>query len=144
MTVPESRRVQLAPSGYALFTVDSVTDPDGTPVYVLDGDLGFVVRGTVTMPVSFTGTGTVCLYVDQLGGPFNGRIACTDVKFEQKQGQPSSSQTMAWTVTYPSNGDRAFDPSFGSALYRLTAVLEFGEQSLDIVIPVEMGMYAIR
>ena len=139
-----SNEVQLVPPGNTKFVVDSITDPNGSPSNVLDVDLGFQVAGSVTMPVFMTGKGTVCLYADELGGPFDARIACTDVELKQIPGEPPSTQTVNWTVKYPSNGATLPDPSSGSQLYRLAAVFVFGDQSWDIASFVELGTYLIN
>src|SRR5215467_15476335 len=75
MPVPGSTGVQLSPPGAATFTVASISDPNGNPTEVLDVDLGFVITGTVTLPNFLQGTATVCIYADELGGPFDARIA---------------------------------------------------------------------
>jgi hypothetical protein len=139
-----SNDVQLVAPGNAKFVVDDITDPNGNPKNVLDVDLGFQVSGSVTMPAFMTGTGTVCLYADELGGPFDARIACTEVEFKPLNVEPPETQTLQWTVKYPSNGATLPDPSSGSQLYRLAAVFVFGPQAWDIASFVELGTYLIN
>jgi hypothetical protein len=140
-----SNPVQLVPPGNAQLVVDTITDPNGAPADVLDVDLGFTVSGSVTMPIFLTSEGTVCLYADELGGPLDARIACTKVKFDQKPGEPPSSQTVPWAISYPADATTTIpDPSSGSQLYRLAVVFVYGDQSWDIAGFVELGTYLIN
>jgi hypothetical protein len=73
MAVPGTNQVQFNTAG-GQFSVDSITDPNGAPSDVIDLDLGFVIRGTATLPNWLQGTGTVTVYAQEIGGPFNGPI----------------------------------------------------------------------
>jgi len=143
MPVPSSSDIQFVPTGQAKFSVDSVTDPGGAPTEVLDVDLGFVVSGTVKLPNWLNGKGQVCIYADELGGPIDKRIGCTDFDIIATPGEPNP-KTYNWTITFPGNPPVLPDPATGSQLYRLAAVFLFGDQSTDIAAFVEMGMYLIN
>jgi hypothetical protein len=96
-------------------------------------------------PVTWNGPISVCLYADELGGPFDGKVGCTEVKFERKPGEPPDSQTRDWVITYPPTASGPLpDPSADSQLYRLAAVFVYGEQSWDIAAFVELGTYLIN
>ena len=62
----QSSQIQLSAPGNAALTVDSITDPNGSPANVLDVDMGFVVTGSVTLPKFLTADSTVCLYADDM------------------------------------------------------------------------------
>jgi hypothetical protein len=51
------------------FTVDLISNLDGTPADVIDTDLGFEISGTVVLPAGISGEGHVAVYADELGGP---------------------------------------------------------------------------
>ena len=139
--------MQLSPPGAASFSVNAITDPNGTPTEVLDVDLGFVITGTVTLPNFLNGTATVCVYADELGGPFDDRIApCAQLTIQPARPipDPSGSTTYPWTVTYDGNSGVLPDPSTTSQLYRLAAVFVFGDPALDIGSFVELGLFLIN
>jgi hypothetical protein len=139
--------VQLSPPGAASFSVLAITDPNGTPTEVLDVDLGFVITGTVTLPNFLNGTATVCVYADELGGPFDNSIApCAQLTIQPARPipDPSGSTTYPWTVTYVGSSGVLPDPSTTSQLYRLAAVFVFGDPALDIGSFVELGLFLIN
>lgn len=147
MSIPGTTAVQLAAPGAASFSVTSITDPNGNPSEVLDVDLGFVISGTVTLPNYLQGPATVCVYADELGGPFDGKIApCAQLTLNPANPvpDPSGSTTYPWTVTYLGNSNVLPDPSNGSQLYRLAAVFVYGAPGLDIGSFVEMGLFLIN
>src|SRR5437773_12030047 len=129
MPIPDSSQIQLTAPGNAKLTVDSITDPNGNPSNVLDVDLGFVITGTVIMPKFLTADSTVCLYADEVGGPFDAKVACTSVKFAVAVGEPPDTNTVNWTINYPADVLKALpDPSAGSQLYRLAVGVMYGDQ----------------
>ena len=144
LSFPLSGEIQLVPGGPATLYVDSVTDPNGTPSNVLDVDLGFVVTGRVTLPNSFTGTGQVCIYADELGGPIDQRLdPCADFPITADLTEPNP-KTYNWTITFPGNPPVLPDPSAGSQLYHLAAIFLFNGQASDIAGFVDMGLYLIN
>ena len=67
MTFPLSGPIQLVPGGPANLFVNSVSDPGGAPSPAASTwTQGFTVKGRVTLPNSFNGTGQVCIYADGL------------------------------------------------------------------------------
>jgi hypothetical protein len=142
MTFPLSGQIQLVPGGPAQLFVDSVSDPGGAPSTVLDVDLGFVVTGRVTLPNSFTGTGQVCIYADELGGPIDQRLnPCADITVTADLTEPTL-KTYPWTITFA--GNVLPDPSAGSQLYHLAAIFLFNGQLSDIAGFVDLGLYLIN
>src|SRR5512135_150765 len=133
MTVPGSGQVQFT-TGSGTFSVASVTDPNGAPADVLDLDLGFTISGAVTLPNWLTGTGQVCVYAQEIGGPINTSIGCTSLTFTRPT-PPAEPATKAygWSVVIPSNSNVLPDPQPGSSqVYNLVAVFVFEDQLTDI------------
>src|SRR5215217_3407362 len=64
------------------FCVERVVDNNGNPAAVLEASLPFSVEGTITISAgnAITGTATVTLYADQLGGPFDDQIGSVEVQ----------------------------------------------------------------
>jgi hypothetical protein len=142
MTFPLTGDIQLVPAGPAQLFVDSVSDPGGAPSRVLDVDLGFTVTGRVTLPNSFTGTGQVCIYADELGGPLDRALnPCTTFAVTADPAEPKL-KPYDWTITFP--GNVLPDPSTGSQLYHLAAIFTFDSQASDIAGFVDMGLYLIN
>ncbi len=144
MAVPGTNQVQFDTAG-GQFSVDSITDPNGAPADVLDLDLGFVIRGTVTLPNWLEGTGQVCVYAQEIGGPVNKSIGCdASLRFTRTPGEPKT-VTKPWTVTITPNSTILPDPQPGaSQVYNLLAVFVFDDQLTDIGAFVDMGMYMIN
>ena len=96
----------------------AVLDNNGNPAAVLEAALDFSVEGTITISAgnAITGTATVRLYADQLGGPIDQAIGTPAVVAITGDG------TYAWTVTVNA-GTLPDAPAGGSNLYRLAAVL---------------------
>lgn len=142
MTVPGSSQIQFVPAGAAEFFVDSVSDPGGAPANVLDVDLGFKVAGRVKLPNWLNGTGKVCIYADELGGPIDKRLdPCTDIIITASKEEPKLKE-YPWEITFA--GNVLPDPSTGSQLYHLAAIFLFGDQATDIAAFVDMGLYLIN
>ena len=134
--------IQLVPGGPAQFFVDSVSDPGGAPSNILDVDQGFTVTGRVTFPNSFTGTGRVCIYADELGGPIDrGLNPCATFPVTADPAEPTL-KTYPWTITFA--GNVLPDPSAGSQLYHLAAIFTFDGQLSDIAGFVDMGLFLIN
>ena len=146
MPIPSTTAVQLSAPGVASFSVTSMTDPNGNPAEVLDVDMGFTIAGTVTLPNFLQGNATVCVYADELGGPFDDKIApCAQLTI--KPGpipDPSGGTTYPWSVNYAGSSGVLPDPSSSSQLYRLAAVFTFGAPGLDIGSFVELGLFLIN
>jgi hypothetical protein len=70
---PVSDAIQFVP-GAGTFVVERFVDPSGTPVDVVDIDVGFTVSGRIELPGWLSGRGLVRLAADQIGGPFDGTI----------------------------------------------------------------------
>jgi hypothetical protein len=144
MFVPGSGQIQLISSGPAELFVDSVSDPNGTPGDVLDVDLGFVVKGRVTLPNSFTGQGQVCIYADELGGKIDQRLdPCANITVTADPNEPAL-KSYDWEITFPGNPLVLPDPSPGSQLYHLAAVFTFNGQLSDIAGFYDMGLFLIN
>ncbi len=142
MTFPLTGQIQLIPGGPANLYVDSVSDPNGPPTTVLDVDQGFTVKGRVTLPNSFTGTGQVCIYADELGGTIDQRLTpCADITVTADPAEPAL-KTYDWTIDFA--GNVLPDPSPGSQLYHLAAIFTFDGQLSDIAGFVDMGLYLIN
>jgi hypothetical protein len=73
MTIPATADIQFVPGSGKLF-VDSLQDPSGNPVTVLDIDAGFTVTGRVELPGWLSGQGVVRLTADEIGGPIDQTI----------------------------------------------------------------------
>jgi hypothetical protein len=142
MAFPLTGDIQLVPGGPAQLFVDSVSDPGGAPSNVLDVDLGFTVKGRVTLPNSFTGTGQVCIYADELGGKIDQSLnPCANITVTADTAEPKL-KTYDWTIDFP--GNVLPDPSVGSQLYHLAAIFTFNGQLSDIAGFVDMGLYLIN
>src|SRR5215831_11463580 len=120
MTVPGSSPVPFVPPN-GTFTVDSVTDLNGNPLANnIDIDKGFQVNGHVDLPNWLSGSGQVCIYADELGGPTNKRLGCTAVTIAPNPTDPPGTTTYTWTVSFPGNPPVLPDPDPGdSQFYRL-------------------------
>jgi hypothetical protein len=125
------------------FSVDNITDPDGTPCNVLDLDLGFVISGKVTLPNWVEGTGTVCVYADERGGPFDGSIGCTTLTFTRATAPAEPGTTdYSWTVTYSPHSNVIPDTQApGSRVYGLAAVFVLDDPMMDVRGAVDIGVY---
>jgi len=92
MSVPGSNPIPFVPPS-GEFDVDSVTDLNGNPVGpVIDADQGFQVNGRVQLPNWLAGSGQVCIYADELGGPFNQQVGCVPVPINPNPTDPSDLQ----------------------------------------------------
>ena len=140
MSVPGSNPIPFVPPS-GEFDVDSVTDLNGNPVGpVIDADQGFKISGRVQLPNWLAGTGQVCIYADELGGPFNQQVGCTQININPQPTDPPGLKPYPWTVTIPGNPSPFLDPQPGSSqLYRFAAVFTYGDQLTDIQSFVEMG-----
>lgn len=145
MTVPGSSPVPFVPPSGTLY-VDSVTNLSGVALgNNIDIDQGFQVNGHVDLPNWLSGNGQVCIYADELGGPFNQRLGCTPVTIAPNPSDPPGLQTYNWTVSFPGSPPVVPDPQPGdSQFYRLAAVFTYGSQLTDIQAGVEMGMYMVQ
>ena len=140
MPVPGSNPIPFVPPS-GEFDVDSITDLNGNPVGpVIDADQGFQVTGRVQLPNWLAGTGQVCIYADELGGPFNQQVGCTQININPQPTDPPGLKPYPWTVTIPGNPSPFPDPQPNSSqLYRFAAVFTYGTQLTDIQSFVEMG-----
>ena len=104
------------------------------------------MTGEVTLPDYLQGTATVCVYADELGGPFAGVIGpCAQLSINPGPvPDPSGSTKYDWTVTYNGGSGVLPDPSSSSQLYHLAAVFVFGQPGLDIGGFVDMGLFLIN
>jgi hypothetical protein len=145
MAAPGTNQVQFNTAG-GQFSVDTITDPNGAPANVLDLDLGFEISGKVTLPNWLEGTGQVCVYAQEIGGPVNQSIGCDQLRFVRPAPPAEPSTTdYAWTVTIPPNSNVLPDPQPGSSqVYNLVAVFVFEDQLTDIGAFVDMGKYMIN
>jgi hypothetical protein len=78
-TVPSSTPVQFGPPMTGTFYLDTFVDVSGSPVNVIDIDLGADLTGRVTLPGTLTGTGIVRLVANEIGGSFNGTVKETTI-----------------------------------------------------------------
>lgn len=142
MGVPGSGPIQFEPPGGVFLKVDSVTDPGGAPTNVLDVDLGFTVSGRVILPNWLSGTGTVTIYADELGGPIDGALVpTTTIMLVPSPAEPAA-KTYPWKI--PFSGTVLPDPQKGSQIYHLAAKFMYGGQQTDIAGFVDMGLYLIN
>jgi hypothetical protein len=113
--------IQFFPLPGGTFTVTAVEDNNGNPAKVLEAALDFRVRGEITISAgnTITGTATVTIYADQLGGPIDQAIGSVPVNIP---GDSPVGNPFAWTVTV-TGGTLPDAPAGGSNLYRLAAVL---------------------
>jgi hypothetical protein len=79
VTLPVDAPVQLVPPGKATLHVESLIDPSGDPITVLDIDLGFTLTGWLDLPGWLSGKGIVSLAADQIGGPIDKVIGSVTV-----------------------------------------------------------------
>lgn len=146
MAVPGTNQVQFNPPGGS-FSVDALTDPNGAPSDVLDLDLGFEISGTVTLPNWLEGTGQVCVYAQEIGGPTNKSIGCDNRLRFTRPAPPAEPGLVKypWKVTIPPGSQVVPDPQPGaSQVYNLVAVFVFDDQLTDIGSFVDMGKYMIN
>jgi hypothetical protein len=145
MPVPGSSQIQFDVA-HGRLHVESITDPNGNPRNVLDVDLGFVISGRVTLPNWLEGTGQVCVYAQEIGGPFNQSIGCDNsLKFTRPVPAEPGPNKQPWTVTVPPNSNVLPDPQPGaSQVYNLIAVFVFDDQLTDIGAFVELGTFMIN
>jgi hypothetical protein len=142
MPVPGSGPIQFMPANGAILNVLGVTDPNGVPADVLDVDQGFTVNGNVVLPNWLSGTGTVTIYADELGGPLDrALVPSTTIAIVSQPTEPNP-VTYDWHITFP--GNVLPDPSTGSQLYKLAAIFMYGGQANDTAGFVVMGHYLIN
>jgi len=152
MPVPGSSQIQFPSLQKSDFAVDLVTDPNGAPSDVLDLDLGFVVAGHIDFPNWLSGTGTVAVYADQLGGGYSQKILSKDITITASPTDPAATKKIPWKLIYPTNlpsgskplSDPSPPPPSGSMVYNLVAVFTFNGVPTDIAAFVEMGTYMIN
>src|SRR5919198_5445882 len=72
MAIPATADVQFIPGAGKLY-VDSLVDPSGNPLNVLDIDVGFTVNGRLELPGWLSGLGLVRLSADEIGGAVRAR-----------------------------------------------------------------------
>lgn len=115
-TFPLCCRIQFPPRPLGDFCVDQVRDNNGNPATILEAALPFDVTGRIVITAgnALTGTATVTIYADQLGGPIDQAIGSVSVPIP-------GDGTFPWTVTVPA-GTLPDAPAGGSNLYRLAAV----------------------
>lgn len=144
MAVPGTDQVQFN-TGSGSFSVTQITDPNGAPSDVLDLDLGFRISGVVSLPNWLTGTGQVCVYAQEVGGPVNQSIGCAQLTFVRSAPSEPKITDYKWTVAIPPNSTILPDPQPGSSqVYDLVAVFTFLDQLTDIGAFVELGKYMIN
>ena len=143
MSVPGSNGIPFSPPS-GEFDVDTVTDLSGSVLRnIIDIDEGFEVNGRVQLPNWLAGDGHVCIYADELGGPINQRLGCTELAITADPDDPGL-KTYCWKVKFARNSHVLPDPQPGdSQLYRFGAVFTFGAQRTDIQSFVDMGMYLV-
>jgi hypothetical protein len=142
ITVPATQDVQFAPAA-GKFDLDMFVDPSGAPVAVLDSDVGFSLSGRIELPGWLSGVGHVRLFGQEVGGPFNGRLADQTVNITG-----ASSPADPPTITYPWNlnvpGGVLPDPSPGSGVYQLVLTFTFTTPATghtDIAAVFDLGSY---
>jgi hypothetical protein len=144
MPVPGNNPIPFSPPN-GTFYVDTITVNGNPAGPVIDADDGFAVNGHVDLPTWLYGNGQVCIYADELGGPFNQGVGCVPVPINPNPADPSDLTTYNWTVALaggPSGslGNPFPDPQPGSSqVYRFTAVFTYGVQLDDIQSFVDMG-----
>jgi len=142
MAVPVTGPIQFVPPGGVYLTVDSITDPGGAPIEVIDVDLGFTVSGTVVLPNWLAGKGTVCIYADEQGGPIDRALdPCAPIMIVSEKAEPNP-KVYPWTINFL--GTVLPDPSPGSQIYRLLAKFMYEDQATDIAGFVVLGDYLIN
>jgi len=102
MNFPVSADVQFIPGTGKLF-IDSLVDPSGNPVNVLDIDVGFTVNGHLELPGWLTGNGVVRLSADEIGGPIDKEIGHADIPITGSD-SPNDPPTLTyyWSITVQS------------------------------------------
>lgn len=97
----------------------TVKDNNGNPATILEAARNFSVEGNITINAGnvITGTATVTVYADQLGGPIDRDIGTTGSTINI-----NGDGTFPWTVTV-AGGTLPDAPAGQSNLYRLAAVL---------------------
>lgn len=153
MALPSSNPVSFTPATGS-FEVDTITigtSAGGAAVAgTIDLDLGFLVSGSVSIPEWLPGSGTsegqVCVYADELGGPFNASIGCTPVDFTAPPvvTDPPGTLTVDWSISVDNSSGLPDPQSGASQLYHLAAVFTYGPQTTDIAAFVDLGMYMIN
>jgi hypothetical protein len=111
--------IQFFPVPAGEFNVTNVLDVNGAPANVLEASQPFDVEGEIVINAgnAITGTATVRLYADQLGGPIDQEIGnAANVAID-------GDGTFPWTVNVPAN-TLPDAPSGDSNLYQLAAVLK--------------------
>src|SRR6266496_4287520 len=98
-TFPVSDAIQFVP-GAGTFVVERFVDPSGTPVDVVDIDVGFTVSGRIELPGWLSGQKLVRLAADQIGGPFDGSIGQQTVNITGST-SPTDPRIMRydWSIT---------------------------------------------
>jgi hypothetical protein len=143
MTLPSSSPVSFVPPS-GTFTVESITDLSNNVLgNAVDLDEGFKINGNLQLPNWLNGSGQVCVYADELGGPVNQRLGnCVPITIDPTPTDPSGLTTYTWTITYPGTPLALPDPQPGdSQFYRLAAVFTYESQLTDIQAAVDMGMW---
>jgi hypothetical protein len=133
-------RIQFPPRPLGDFCVDKVVDNNDAPATTLEAALPFTISGriVVTAGNAITGTATVTIYADQLGGPFDDAIGTVTVNIP-------GDGTFKWTITVP-GGTLKDAPQGGSNLYRLAAVFTMVNSAnvpTETSAFVDLGMYRI-
>jgi hypothetical protein len=122
-------------------TVDSITDPSGVPVELIDVDLGFTVSGTLVLPNWLAGTVTVCIYADELGGPFDGALSpCATLELVPAVTEPNP-KVYPWSIAF--SGGVLPDTTSGSQIFSLSAKVSYRGHATDFHGYVEMGTYLV-
>ncbi len=128
--------------GGVILVVDSVTDRNGALSGVIDVDQGFTVSGTVMLPHSLAGTGTVCIWADEQGGTIDRALTpCATITILGSHTAPNPT-TYPWAI--PFSGGFLPDPSTGSQIYHLVAKFMYQDQATDIAGFADMGLYLIN
>jgi hypothetical protein len=153
MALPITGPVSFRPASGTL-EVDSITvgtSAGGAAAGdTIDLDQGFLVSGSVSIPQWLPGSGTakgqVCVYADELGGPFDQSIGCTEVDFTAPPivPDPSGMLTVPWSIPVDGSSGLPDPQPGGSQLYHLAAVFTYGPQTNDIAGFVDLGMYMIN
>jgi hypothetical protein len=117
VAIPACCPIQFFPVAGGEFCVTAVLDNNGAPATILEAAFPFTIEGTITITAgnTVTGTATVTIFADQLGGPIDQAIGSVSVNIP-------GDGTFPWTVTVP-GGTLPDAPAGGSNLYRLAAVL---------------------
>jgi len=120
MTFPATADVQFIPGSGKLY-IDRLIDPSGTPITVLDIDVGFTVEGRLELPGWLSGKGVVRLSADEIGGPIDKEIgsANLDITGSASPSDPPS-VVYPWSISVQS-------PTLpdDSKMYRLGIVFLF-------------------